>query len=231
MHKVLKYSLLGILGLVLLLMLLVVIMQRMDAQVDYEVSTDGLDIPSYTAIDIPYDQAHDNNTTLPFAASGVIDIDGDGTEELFLGGSRSQQDGLFRFVDGEFVEFANSGISKADGEASHGSIVLDVDKDGDDDLLVARTDGIWLHLNDDGQFSNELLDATMPEGTTALGIGVSDINRDGHFDMYVGGYIRKDLVEGQNIFNRPNYGGKSQMFLNNGDNSFTNITLFTVSIQ
>ncbi|MEP1420754.1 MAG: CRTAC1 family protein, partial [Erythrobacter sp.] len=138
--------------------------------------------------------------------------------------SRSQQDGFFRFEEGEFVAVAGTGLLKADGEASHGSIVLDVDKDGDDDLLVARTDGIWLHLNDGGTFSNTLLDATMPEDTTPLGIGVADINRDGHFDMYVGGYIRKDLVEGQNIFNRPNYGGTSQMFLNNGDNSFVNIT-------
>ncbi len=224
MLKVLKYAALSIIALIVMLMIAVVIMQRLDAQIDYDVSTDGIDIPTFSATDIPYDQSHDNSTTLPFAASGIIDIDGDGIEELFLGGSRSQQDGLFRFVDGAFVAVPDSGIIKADGEASHGSVVLDVDKDGDDDLLVARTDGIWLHLNEAGKFSNQLLDAAMPEGTTALGIGVSDINRDGHFDMYVGGYIRKDLVEGQNIFNRPNYGGSSQMFLNSGDNTFTNIT-------
>lgn len=224
MGKILKRAGLGFVLLIAAMMLMVVIMQRMDAQIDYEVSTDGIEIPTFDAIDIPYDQSHDNNTTLPFAASGVIDIDGDGVEELFLGGSRSQPDGIFRFDKGNFTEVSNSGINKENGEASHGSTVLDVDKDGDDDLLVARSDGIWLHLNEGGTFSNQKLDAVMPENTTALGIGVADINRDGHFDMYIGGYIRKDRVEGQNIFNRPGYGGTSQIFLNNGDNTFKNIT-------
>jgi len=224
MGKLLKRTGLGLLILIILAMLTVVIMQRMDVQVDYAVSTEGVDIPTFDAVDIPYDQSHNNDITLPFAASGVIDIDGDGTEELFLGGSRTQPDGLFRYQDGAFTEVTDSGITKSDNVASHGAIVLDINKDGADDLLVARTDGIWMHLNKGGEFSTQKLDAEMPEGTTPLGIGVSDLNRDGHFDMYVGGYIRKDLVEGQNIFNKPNYGGTSQMFLNNGDNSFTNIT-------
>jgi hypothetical protein len=42
--------------------------------------------------------------------------------------------------------------------------------------------------------------------------------------MFVAGYIKKELVQGQNIFNLPNYGGSSQLFLNKGDNTFTNIT-------
>lgn len=224
MIKILKRIGIGFLVLIIGLILTVIITQKLDTQIDYDVSTEGVNIPTYNAIDIPYDQSHDNNTTLPFMASGVIDIDGDNIEELFLGGSRSQPDGLFKYTNGEFVEIKNSGITKKDGEASHGSTVLDVDKDGDNDLLVARTDGLWLHLNENGKFTNQKLDAQMPDDTVALGIGVSDINRDGHFDMYVGGYIRKDLVEGQNLFNKPNYGGTSQMFLNNGDNSFTNIT-------
>jgi len=224
MFKVLKRVGLGFLILIIGLILTVIVLQKLDTQIDYDVSTEDVEIPTFDAIDIAYDQEHDDSTTLPFMASGVIDIDNDGIEELFLGGGRSQPDGLFRYTDGDFVEIKGSGITKNDGEASHGSTVLDVDKDGDNDLLVARTDGLWLHLNEGGKFSNQKLNAEMPDDTTALGIGVADINRDGHFDMYVGGYIRKDLVEGQNIFNKPNYGGTSQMFLNNGDNSFTNIT-------
>lgn len=224
MMKFLKRLLLGLVGLIVVVALLVVIMQRRDAQIDYDVSIEGVDVPSFTASDIPWEQTHDNSTTLPFAASGVIDIDGDGVEELFLGGSRSQADALFRFEQDKFVQIDSSGITKGENEASHGSIVLDVDKDGDDDLLVARTDGLWMHLNEGGDFTTQKLDAQMPDDTTPLGIGVADINRDGHFDMFVGGYIRKDLVQGQNIFNKPGYGGSSQMFLNNGDNTFTNIT-------
>lgn len=224
MSKILKRAGLSLLFVVLGLIAVVITMQKMDSNIDYDVSTENVDIPTFTASDIPYDQSHDNITTLPFAASAVIDVDGDGIEELFLGGSRAQQDGLFRYVDGGFVKIPDTGITKKTGEASHGSTVLDVDKDGDNDLLVARTDGIWLHKNEDGKFSTTRFAIEMPDDTTPLGIGVSDINRDGHFDMFIGGYIKKELVEGQNIFNKPNYGGSSQMFLNNGDNTFTNVT-------
>lgn len=224
MGKFLKRTALGLIMLVVGLILMVCIMMMLDNRIDYDVSTEGVDVPTFTAQDIEWDQTHDNDTTLPFMASAVIDVDGDGTEELFLGGSRTQDDALFKFADGTMTEVEGSGITKADGEASHGATVLDVDADGDDDLLVSRTDGIWLNLNEGGVFTPQKLNAEMPEGTTALGIAVADINRDGHFDMYIGGYIRKDLVEGQNIFNKPNYGGSSQMFLNNGDNTFTNAT-------
>lgn len=224
MFRMIKWVGIVMLTLIVMMIAAVMIKFKTDGNIDYDVSTQGVDIPKFTAVDIPFDQAHDNVTTLPFAAGAVIDIDGDGIEELFLGGSRAQQDGLFRFDGTGFAQINDSGITKQGGEASHGATVLDVDNDGDDDLLVARTDGIWLHTNDGGKFATSQLDASIPEGTTPLGIGVADLNRDGYFDMYIGGYIRKDLVQGQNIFNLPNYGGESQMFLNNGDNTFTNIT-------
>ncbi|MFT7374121.1 MAG: hypothetical protein ACI9T9_002826 [Oleiphilaceae bacterium] len=224
MTNLIKRLGIGMMILVAMMVIAMIIMFRLDSNIDYDVSTEGVDIPTFIASDVPYDQTHDNSTTLPFAASAVIDIDGDGIEELFLGGSRSQADGLFRYSDGGFVEISASGITKDDGEASHGATVLDVDKDGDDDLLVTRTNGVWLHLNQGGTFSSNRLAVEMPDDTTALSVGVADINRDGHFDMFVAGYIKKHLVQGQNIFNLTNYGGSSQMFLNNGDNTFTNVT-------
>ena len=224
MGKLIKRILVGIPIIIIALLIFVMVRFLLDSRIDYDVATDGVDIPTYATTEINWDQTHNNDTTLPFMASGVIDIDGDGTEELFLGGARDQADALFRFTGDEFVAVKDHGIAKKEGEASHASTILDVDKDGDDDIIVSRTDGIWLHVNNGGRFTGQLLDAKIPEGTTALSVGVSDLNRDGHFDMFVAGYIRKDLVEGQNIFNKENYGGSSRMFLNNGDNSFTDIT-------
>ena len=221
---ILKKVILVLLFVIAVLMVIVSVRFRMDARIDYDVALDGVEVPQFTASDIPWLQTHDNSTTLPFMASAVIDIDGDGTEELFFGGSRSQEDVFFAYQNDQFVSLAVAGIEKAQGEATHGASVLDVDKDGDDDLVVARSDGMWLHLNDQGTFSSTKLDAVMPDGTTALGVGLADINRDGHFDMFIGGYISKDRVQGQNLFNRENYGGASQLFLNDGDNTFTNIT-------
>ena len=223
--RILRRLGLGVLLAILLLVVFVIVRFRMDANIDYDVSTEGVEIPQFTTVEIPWLQEHDNSTTLPFMASAVIDVDGDGTEELFLGGSRSQADAIFAFKDNQFVQINSASLTKVQGEATHGATALDVDKDGDTDLLVARTDGIWLHLNNGGTFSTTKLDAMMPEGTTPLGVGLADVNRDGHFDMFIGGYIRKDLVEGQNIFNKENYGGASQLFVNNGDNTFTNMQI------
>jgi len=56
-----------------------------------------------------------------------------------------------------------------------------------------------------------------------LSVAVSDLNRDGLFDMYVAGYIARKHVEGETIFNKV-YGGVSALYLNKGNNQFANIT-------
>jgi hypothetical protein len=219
-----KKTLLGLFILVLGLFIFITVHVTRDAAVDYNVSLQGVEIPTFTEVEIPFAQSLDNSVSLPFAAGAVIDIDGDGLEEIFFGGGRSQNDVLMAFKGGAFIEIENSGITKKEGEVSHGAAVMDVDGDGDDDLVVVRTDGIWLHRNQGNTFETIRLDANMPDDTTPLAVTLADINRDNHFDMFVAGYIRNDLVEGQSVFNLESYGGSSQMFLNNGDDTFTNIT-------
>ena len=196
-----------------------------DRQVDYEVSTEGLKIPVFDETVIEFSHDHQEDKSLPFMASAVIDIDNDGVEELFLGGAYNQADAVFRFNGKQFVDITDqTGLKKNDNDATMGAVVMDIDYNGYSDLIVARESGIWLHKNYGGRFSTEKLDAPLSADTTPLSIAIADINRDGHFDMYVSGYIRHDLVEGQNIFNKEGYGGTSAMLLNNGDNSFTDIT-------
>ncbi len=223
--KLLKQMLGGLGAVVLLVMLAVIGMGLADSRIDYQVSTDGVDIPGYSTLEIPFDQSNDFSTAHPFAASAIIDIDNDGIEELFLGGGPGQLDGLFRFADGSFQEIPSvAGPVKTMESASFGASVIDTDGDGLDDLIVSRTDGVWLHRNQGHSFSNEKLPLDIPVNTTPLSVGVADLNRDGHFDLFVAGYIRLDLVEGQNIFNKKGYGGSSRLFLNRGDNTFEDVT-------
>ena len=213
------------LALVVVIGLAVTVRGIMDARIDYDVSTAGVSIPQYTAVDIPFDQNNDFTAAHPFAAGAIIDIDNDGIEELFLGGGPGQSDALLRYVDGAFEMIKDAaGIEKAAESASFGASVIDTDGDGFDDLLVSRTDGVWLHRNVGGTFSAVKLPLDIPEDTTPMSVAIADLNRDGHFDLYVAGYVRFDLVEGQNIFNKEGYGGSSHLFMNRGDNTFEDVT-------
>ena len=223
--KILKRIVGTMIVLAAMMFMALTVMSVTDRAIDYDVSTEGIEIPKFTAMDIPFDQNNFFETAHPFAAGAVIDIDNDGVEEVFLGGGPGQQDGLVRYIDGAFSRIADvAGIEKSLASATFGASVIDVNADGNDDLIVTRSDGVWLHLNAGGSFTTEKLALAIPEDTTPMSVAVADLNRDGHFDLFVAGYIRLDLVEGQNIFNKEGYGGSSRLFMNRGDNTFDDVT-------
>jgi hypothetical protein len=212
---------------ILLAGLIVVVLVRftLDKNVDYDVSSDNINIPMFESSYLDFEHQLNEAESLPFTASAIIDIDNDGTEELFIGGGPNQHDEFFKYSNGKFTPLPREIFTKSEiQDATFGSSVIDVDNNGFSDLIVSRTSGIWLYLNHNGQFTEQKLKAPLNADTSPLSVAISDINRDGHFDMYVAGYIKKELVEGQNIFNKEGYGGTSAMLLNNGDNSFSDIT-------
>jgi hypothetical protein len=213
------------LAIVAALIVVVIVRFSLDKGIPYDVSTANIVVPSFKSMTLDFDQQLSNAESLPFTASAIIDIDNNGVEELFIGGGPNQEDALFEYKDGQFKQLDQDIIEKPElQDATFGSSVIDVDANGFSDLIVSRTSGVWLYLNEGGRFSAEKLDLPLGDNTSPLSVAIADINRDGHFDMYVAGYIKKELVEGQNIFNKEGYGGTSRMYLNNGDNSFTDIT-------
>ena len=197
----------------------------LDKRIPYQVSTANIVVPTFESHYLNFEQQLSNSESLPFAAGAIIDIDNNGTEELFVGGGPNQGDVLFEYSGAKFNQLEGTTIEKPQfDDATFGASVIDVDGNGFSDLILSRTSGVWLYLNDKGHFSGTKLDLNLGEATSPLSVAIADINRDGYFDMYVAGYIKKELVEGQNIFNKEGYGGTSRMFLNNGDNTFTDIT-------
>ena len=184
----------------------------------------GLTLPQFDEQSIDFVPTYDGTKTLPFTASAIIDVDSDGIEEIFVGGGIDQQDALFRFDNGSFVDItADVGWTKETPDKTFSAISLDLDHDGDNDLLITRQSGVFLYSNDGGTFSVIKLELDLDPKTVPLSAAVADLNRDGLFDMYISGYIAREHVEGETIFNR-DYGGKSALFINEGDNTFRNIT-------
>lgn len=176
----------------------------------------------FTAVDLPFVHKADLVNSLPFLASAALDIDGDGRDELFLGGGDLQDDAFFAFRNGKF-EPLNIKLDKGEIDATHGAASLDLDNDGDTDLMTARESGVWYHENTDGNFGSVKLDLPLADNTTPLSIGFADINQDGLADIYVAGYIKIELVEGETNFDNT-YGGYSYLFLNEGNGQWRDIS-------
>jgi len=58
---------------------------------------------SFAAAELPFTHEADLVDSLPFLGSAALDIDGDGIDELFLGGGKKQADQMFAFRGGKFV--------------------------------------------------------------------------------------------------------------------------------
>ncbi len=191
----------------------------------YQASTEGLEIPQFEQQTIDFVPTYDKMKTLPFTAGAVIDIDNDGIEEVFFGGGINQQDRFYRFENNRFVDItASTGWQKQTPDKTFSAIALDLDLDGDTDLLITRQSGVWLYTNNNATFSELRLDLDFDAKSVPLSVGVADLNRDGLFDLFVAGYIARKHVEGETIFNQA-YGGRSSLYINKGDNQFENITV------
>jgi len=143
--RVIKWMFLVVIFMMMAMAMMMFVYTARDRQIDYEVSTDGIDIPKYNSIELAHEQSHSDATSLPFTAGAAIDVDGDGVQELFIGGGHLQQDVLYKYSNGDFTEIANAGgINKpADASSTLGALVLDVDQDADEDLIITpagRTD-------------------------------------------------------------------------------------------
>ena len=144
---------------------------------------------------------------------GLLDLDGDDDLDLVLAGEAGggiavyENDGTGNFTDrsttANFASFSVSGISAAD-----------YDNDGDQDLLI----GGWLvptklYRNEGGfNFTDVSLAAGINVTSPVMGSSWSDINHDGHMDLYI------SVRTGTNANWDVNY-----MFQNNGDGTFTDV--------
>lgn len=173
------------------------------------------------------DFAHrwDRVTAHHVTGAAVIDIDGDDREEIFVGGGAGQADALLSLKDGRLVDFiAGTGLTPVKNKpATYGSCAVDLDGDGDVDLLVARNNGITLYLNQGGVFEPRPIPVSMPKNSVTLAIAVSDIDHDGDGDLYLSNFVDFPHFVSA-TFNVPEHAKANRLLRNDGDVRFSDIT-------
>ena len=221
-------KILKIVGILVLLLIVLVLgfFWRDSVSDKYDVSIDANKIPKFTQVELSFTHKYNNEKSLPIAPSALIDINNDNVDEVFFGGGMSQEDALFAYREGKFIEISSEVNLPEKGSATTtvGVVSADFDNNGFVDLLIGREDGLRIYYNTNGKFTETIINTPMNEKSNPAGLTVGDIDKDGDLDIFMATYLKKELMEGQTIFTDPNYGATSELLLNNGDNTFKSIT-------
>jgi tetratricopeptide (TPR) repeat protein len=160
----------------------------------------------------------------------VGDFNNDGFDDVYVCQAAGLPNRLYRNRgDGTFED-----VTEASGlgilENTSCALFADFDNDGRQDLLVVRSSGPWLFLNQgDGTFRlkpNAFRFAQTPQGTFT-GAAVADYDRDGRLDVYFCLYLFHQGF-GQYQYPLPYHdaqnGPPNFLMHNDGDGTFTDVT-------
>ncbi|MEQ1884821.1 MAG: CRTAC1 family protein [Bryobacteraceae bacterium] len=152
----------------------------------------------------------------------TADVDGDGFYDLFIPDGVESK--LFRNTgDGRFVDItAKVGLAGLDG-VSVGTFA-DYDNDGRKDFFVSRTykPNQLFHQNADGTFTDVTKKSGIGEDCCTTVASWADYDNDGKLDLYVGRYLDPREAIPTTFYARN--GLPNQLYHNNGDGTFTNVT-------
>jgi len=186
------------------------------------------DLPSSVAAprfeEVAVDFAHrwDRKTSHHLTGAAVLDVDGNGRKEIFVGGGAGQPNALLGLRDGRLVDGIQGTGLESQG-ATYGSCAIDLDGDSDVDLIVAHNDGLTLYVNEAGLFRSQSLPVDLPVNSVPLAIAVSDIDHDGDGDLYLSVFVDfPHFVPA--TFNVPEHAKANRLLRNDGNLHFTDIT-------
>ena len=192
----------------------------------YDISISEEKTPIFNTVSLDFKHQYNGDKSLPIAPSALIDINNDNVDEVFFGGGMNQEDAIFAYRDNKFVNIsAEVNLPKKGNTVTTvGSVSADFDNNGFTDLIVAREDGLTIFYNTDGKFTSKKINTPINEKSTPAGITVGDIDKDGDLDIFLATYLKKELMEGQTIFEDYTYGSTSELLLNTGNENYVSIT-------
>lgn len=192
----------------------------------YDITIDDSKIPLFEEVSLDFKHQYNGEKSLPIAPSALIDINNDNVDEVFFGGGMHQEDAIFAFRNNKFVDISSEVnlTKKGNSLTTIGAISADFDDNGFTDLIISREDGLTIYYNTDGKFTSKKIKTPINEKSTPAGITVGDIDKDGDLDIFLATYLKKELMEGQTIFEDYNYGSTSELLLNTGNENYVSIT-------
>lgn len=155
------------------------------------------------------------------------DINGDGLDDLYIGGAKGQVGALYRATtEGSFVRMSTTAFEADELSEDTDAVFLDVENDGDLDLFVTSGGNEFgvgsiqladrLYINDGkGGFTKSDAPFLRALRNSSAVVKTVDLNADGYQDLFVGSRVRPFL-----------YGvaPSSFIFLNDGKGGFTDAT-------
>lgn len=158
----------------------------------------------------------------------VGDVNGDGLDDLYVCDAGGLPNRLFvQNADGTATDVSSkAGVDLL--EDSTGALLIDLDNDGDQDLVVA-TNPILQIASNDGQGVFQLENG-IRTNTDTFSLSAADFDNDGDLDIYVCGYdVRKKDPSNQGLpfpfpYHDAKNGGENLLLRNDGDFRFVNVT-------
>lgn len=156
------------------------------------------------------------------AGISAVDYDNDGWYDLFIPDGVESK--LMRNLGtGKFADVtAQAGLQGLDGVSV--GVFADYDNDGHKDLFVSRTfqPNQLFRNNGNGTFTDVTRQSGIGEDCCTTVASWADYNNDGLLDLYVGRYLDPRLDIPTTFYARN--GEPNQLYRNNGDGTFTNVT-------
>ncbi|MDE0467880.1 MAG: CRTAC1 family protein [Candidatus Poribacteria bacterium] len=165
---------------------------------------------------------------------GVVawDYDQDGLPDIYVANDTNRNFLYHNNGDGTFTDestFIGVGYDERGvAEGSMGVDCADYNGDGWLDLIVANSEKATLYKNEEGLFFVDATADSRLEQPTLPFIGFSplflDYDNDGHLDMFCANGNPQDADVVEILMNHETYAQRDQMFQNNGDGTYSDIS-------